>query len=148
MVKRTEYLDPYTQEDTRNLATDSRFEFVENNVKYVFDKNMILKNFRMQGRFLSNPYTRKVLNNRTLNRLQNLVSKNKNALTNNEMEFNQGVKELMQLYNERQKNLPMNKRRHMNYRKAANEYIDNLRNLQNENNLLRLKNSVIRKMRY
>ena len=143
-----QYLDPYTQEDTRNLPNDKRFEFIENNVKYVFNKNMVLKNYRIQGRTLSNPYTRKVLNKKTLNRLQNLIRENRNILTNNEFEFNRGVKEIIQLYNERQKNLPMNKRRHMSYRKAANEYINNLRDFENENNLFRLRNEVIRKMKY
>tara|TARA_Y100000816_G_scaffold157440_1_gene112412 strand:- start:194 stop:631 length:438 start_codon:yes stop_codon:yes gene_type:complete len=145
-MSRQVYLDPYTQQDTRILPPNKVFSFTQNGTQYHFNKNMFLHNYRLgDGVFLINPYTRSPIAKATLNRLHELNSQNGNSnrLTNNEQNFNKGVTEILSMYRE--------KGRQISYRNAANEYIQNIMIFNNnlsEPNLIRMKNNVIRKLKY
>ena len=134
--------DPWTLNDlsTMNDKDEKVFLFQQNGKTYKFLKNSMVKAFEHNGMNTRNPYTREILPKPTLNRLVKFQT-----LTTNESDMLHGVNSMLREIKFTYKN---NNELSKIRRKVANNYIENMRVIGNNNkNYNRIKKNLMKKGR-
>lgn len=129
--------DPWTMDDTSAYPDNRLFAFTQQGVRYKFSKNSVLKQFGMNAdQPFINPLTLDRVSNHTLNRIRSMYIENnqivpKGGLTVPERELLDGVDLLYK------RATTVNS----TYMQLANDYIEDMAMLLDNDELIRMKNA-------